>query len=45
LDYIEEREGRLLGFEFKYMAKIVRAPKSWLEGYDNASYDFLEFIT
>lgn len=50
LDFVEEREGQLRGFEFKWKEAKSRAPGSWLETYDNASYqlvhrdNFLEFV-
>ena len=50
LDYVEERDGRLFGFEFKWTSKKARVPKTWLETYDNASFqlvnqnNFLEFV-
>ena len=50
LDYIEERDGALYAYEFKWKAKKVRKPKTWLESYKNASFqllnqdNFLEFI-
>lgn len=51
IDLIEEREGKLFGYEFKWRNKRSKAPKDWLETYDNASYEvigqdnYLEFIT
>ena len=50
LDYVEERDGQLFGFEFKWGNKKAKAPKTWLETYANASYqlvnrgNFLEFV-
>jgi len=50
LDYIEEYDGKLDGFEFKWGNKKPKAPKSWLENYKNATYNivnrttFLDFI-
>jgi predicted AAA+ superfamily ATPase len=50
LDYVEETGGQLLGFEFKYKPKKVKAPKAWLDTYDNASFqqinreNFLTFL-
>ena len=38
LDYIEEGNGHLAGFEFKYGQKIAKAPKSWSETYPNSSF-------
>jgi len=51
LNYVEERDGRLFGFEFKWGNKKAKAPKTWLDTYANASYqlvnrdNFLEFVT
>ncbi len=51
LDYVEEYDGKLSGFEFKWGAKKPKSPKSWIETYKNASFEyinrenFLAFIT
>lgn len=51
MDLIEEEAGKLAGFEFKYTHKRARPPKSWLESYQNSTYqvidrdNYLEFIT
>jgi predicted AAA+ superfamily ATPase len=39
LDYIEERNGQLQGFEFKFSKKVNKAPKSWQENYVDASFE------
>ena len=50
LDYVEERDGSLFGYEIKYGSKKVSAPKSWMETYTNANFqlinqeNFLEFV-
>jgi hypothetical protein len=51
VDWIEERDGKLFGFEFKFKTpKKIKAPSSWLENYPNASWEiisndnFLDFI-
>jgi len=51
IDLIEEREGKLFGFEFKYSAnKKVKVPKGWLETYKEAEFEainksnYLDFI-
>ena len=50
LDYLEEKDGLLHGFEFKWKSAKRKAPSSWLETYDTASYqlinreNFLEFV-
>lgn len=50
IDLIEERGGRLCGYEFKWGGKIVKPPREWLETYKNAEYkvinreNYLDFI-
>ena len=50
IDLIEERDGKLYGFEFKWGKKLPKAPKDWLETYHNATYEvisqdnYLDFI-
>ncbi len=47
---VEEREGRLFGFEFKWGEKKVKPPKEWLETYPESAYEvitlknFIEFV-
>lgn len=51
IDLIEERGGKLYGYEFKWKKDKTKPPKDWLENYKNASYEvittqnFLEFVT
>ena len=51
LDYVEEKNGKLYGFEFKYGNKSIHAPKSWLENYQEASFkkinreNYLDFVS
>ncbi|MEZ4826450.1 MAG: ATP-binding protein [Bacteroidia bacterium] len=51
IDYIEESNGLLSGYEFKFSTAKVSAPRSWLETYPNATFEvinqenFLNFIT
>lgn len=51
LDYIEESEGRLCGYEFKYSALKTRTPHTWLKEYENSTFElinkenYLPFIT
>lgn len=50
LDYVEERDGKLIGYEIKWGKKKPKAPKTWIETYD-ASYElinkenYLDFLT
>ena len=39
LDFVEEGEGRLSGYEFKYLPKKVRIPKSWVETYPGSGFE------
>jgi len=41
IDLVEEREGKLFGFEFKYGTKKIKPPKLWLETYENASWEVI----
>lgn len=52
LDYIEERNGDLHGYEFKYNRnKTYKIPKAWKETYPDSEYqlinpaNYLEFVT
>lgn len=51
IDLVEEREGRLYGYEFKWSGrKKEKTPRDWLKTYDNAEFkiidreDYLDFI-
>jgi len=50
VDWVEERDGKLLGYEFKYSAKRVKVPKHWAE-VSNAEFEvitrenFLDFVS
>lgn len=39
IDWVEEREGKLFGYEFKWKQDHVKAPALWLETYPNASFE------
>jgi len=51
LDWIEEREGSLFGYEFKWGQNILKPPRLWVETYPESSYqcinqdNYLPFIT
>jgi uncharacterized protein len=51
IDFVEEREGRLFGYEMKWGKARPRSPKEWIDNYPNASWElitrenYLEFIT
>jgi len=41
LDLVEEMNGKLIGFEFKFSKKSARAPKSWLEHYVDSKFEVI----
>ncbi len=51
IDLVEEREGRLFGYEMKWGKTQPRPPKKWQAAYPDASFEvvngdnYLEFIT
>ncbi len=51
VDLVEEREGKLYGYEFKWNPKKMKIQKEWLETYSNAGFEiihrenFLPFIS
>ncbi len=50
IDWVEEREGKLFGYEFKWKNKPVKKPKEWLEKYPGSSFEvinpenYLDFV-
>jgi hypothetical protein len=50
IDLVEERDGQLYGYEFKWKAKKVKAPKAWSTAYPDSEFqviskdNFLEFL-
>ncbi|MCG8524728.1 MAG: ATP-binding protein [Pseudomonadales bacterium] len=50
IDLIEEREGNLFAYEFKYSPRKIKSPKAWAKAYPDASYqviskdNFMEFL-
>lgn len=51
IDIIEERDGKLFGYEIKWKNKTAKAPNDWLATYTNASFtiinqeNYLDYIT
>jgi hypothetical protein len=42
IDLVEERDGNLFGFEFKWSEKkSIPAPREWVAGYPNAIYNLI----
>ena len=50
IDLVEDRDGKLYGYEFKWQPKKVKAPKAWSEAYPGSEFqviskeNFLEFL-
>ncbi|MEZ5195599.1 MAG: ATP-binding protein [Bacteroidales bacterium] len=50
VDFVEEREGKLFGYEFKWTSEQRQAPALWLDTYPEATYEtinrenYLEFV-
>lgn len=50
IDLVEEREGQLFGYEFKYAPRKKKIPKAWKQAYPEAHFEviskdnFLEFL-
>lgn len=51
IDFIEEKEGKLFGYEIKFSARAQRPPKQWCQAYKGAEYhlitkdNYLNFIS
>ena len=51
IDFVEEREGQLFGFEMKWGTAVGKPPKEWLNAYPNATWqivnrqNYLELIS
>ncbi|PID85100.1 MAG: hypothetical protein CSB13_09785 [Chloroflexi bacterium] len=51
IDLVEERDGKLFGYEFKYGQKTPKAPKAWQKAYPDAAFavinrdNFLDFVS
>ena len=41
IDWVEERDGTLFGFEFKWGRKKPKAPKAWVTTYPNATFEII----
>ena len=50
IDWVEERDGKLFGYEFKWKSKPLKAAAAWTENYPDASLEiidkenYLEFV-
>jgi uncharacterized protein len=51
IDWVEDREGALYGYEFKWGQSVAKVPKLWLDTYPEAFFqcinqeNYLDFIT
>ncbi|GMT44408.1 MAG: ATPase [bacterium] len=51
VDFVEERDGKLFGYEFKWTSKNNKPPRLWLDTYPEASWkvsdrtNYLDFVT
>ena len=51
IDFIEERDGKLFGFELKWSNKKIKLSKDWIDAYPEAEFSvldgegFLDFTT
>lgn len=41
MDYLEESDGEIKGFEFKYSAKKTRKARAWEEAFPESSYQYI----
>ncbi len=41
VDWVEEREGALFGYEFKWKESLVKVPKQWENAYPDASFEVI----
>lgn len=50
IDLVEERDGKLFGYEFKHSPRKIKTPKAWEKAYPEAGFEviskdnFLEFL-
>ncbi len=50
IDLVEERDGKLYGYEFKFSPKNIKAPKAWIENYPDSEFtqinkdNFMDFV-
>jgi hypothetical protein len=41
IDWVEEREGKLFGYEFKWAKSNVKPPSAWAQAYPDASFEVI----
>lgn len=42
IDFVEERDGKLFGYEFKWNKKKVSVPKDWKTAYANSEFEVID---
>ena len=42
IDLVEERDGKLFAFEYKWGNKRVKAPSQWTENYPDAAFEIID---
>ena len=41
IDWVEERGGKLFGYEIKFQPRRIKMPKLWKDTYPNASFEVI----
>lgn len=41
LDFVEQGDGKLLGYEIKWRSKKAKAPKTWLDSYTESDFKYI----
>jgi len=42
VDWVEEREGKLFGYEFKWKSKSLKSSAAWIENYPEATLEIID---
>jgi hypothetical protein len=42
IDLVEEKKGKLNGYEIKWQPKKIKIPSDWKNAYTNASFDVID---
>ncbi|WP_425482383.1 DUF4143 domain-containing protein [Maribellus comscasis] len=41
LDFVEQGDGKLLGYEIKWKNKKAKAPKTWMDSYNESYFKYI----
>ena len=41
IDFVEERQGKLFGYEIKWTKTRAKAPKEWVKNYPGAEFEMI----